>query len=967
MTAFSQSSLQPGKLVNLRGRDWIVLPSDDRDLLVIKPLGGSDDEITGIYLPLAIANDRPVDARFEAPTAADLGDISSARLLYDSARLAFRNGAGPFRALAKLSFRPRSYQMVPLIMALRQELVRLLIADDVGVGKTVEALLIVKELLERRKIKRFAVVCLPHLCEQWQAEIRAKLDMEAVIIRSNTQARLDRQIQGDTSVYDYYPYQVISIDFIKSDTRRDVFVEQCPELVIVDETHTCARPTGASDSQQQRYHLISRIAAKPGQQLIMLTATPHSGKPEEFQSLLGLLHSDFEFIDLPNSSQTQRRELARYFIQRKRGDVEKWMGEDTPFPERDAFEWPYELSTAYLHFFEEIIDFARRLIAADSGQERRQRVQYWTALALLRGVMSSPSAGVEMLNTRLTNLATAVGDEAAVTAAADAAQLELGDNPVRDTESGTESDNTPTHIVERNSWTQRQRQELREFAKQLEQLGNIKQDLKLASAELIIDDWLTSGFNPVVFCRYIATAKYIGEQLAPILKKKFPKLDLAVITSELPDELRKQRIEEMGKSPLRVLIATDCLSEGINLQEHFTGVLHYDLPWYPNRLEQREGRVDRFGQMAPKVKACLLYGADNPIDGVVLDVLLRKVREIKRATGINVPFPEDSQSIIDTITQALLLNPGRHIERKRVAKNQIEFDFGQFDEAVSARANVTRKIDEAAEREKASRSIFAQNAIKAQEIEADLREMDEAIGDPLVVENFVTSALNNLLGVQVDKDTKGYRVVLGNLPPQLRELLPDLRNSSQRDAIKVSFHSPTPEGYHYLGRNHRFVEQLCQLVMANTLARVDKRAARAAVVRSRQVSIKTTLLLFRCRNVIEQAKLNHQIVAEEMLLWGWRGTPQEKEFLDHAEAKALLTEARASSDISPQSRASFLENEHKLLDNLDDDFRLIAEQQSKRLVEAHERFSALMDKQRYQVVYPVLPMDLLGIYILLPE
>ncbi|MCW5886721.1 MAG: DEAD/DEAH box helicase [Anaerolineales bacterium] len=963
MTAFSHSSLQPGKLVSLRGRDWIVLPSDDRDLLVVKPLGGSDDEIAGIYLPLAIASDLPADARFEAPTAADLGDISSARLLYDSARLAFRNGAGPFRALAKLSFRPRSYQMVPLIMALRQESVRLLIADDVGVGKTVEALLIVKELLERRKIKRFAVVCLPHLCEQWQAEIRAKLDMEAVIIRSNTQARLDRQIQGDTSVYDYYPYQVISIDFIKSDTRRDVFVEQCPELVIVDETHTCARPTGASDSQQQRYHLISRIAAKPGQQLIMLTATPHSGKPDEFQSLLGLLHSDFEFIDLPNSSQAQRRELARYFIQRKRGDVEKWMGEDTPFPERDAFEWPYELSPAYLHFFEEIIDFARRLIVADSGQERRQRVQYWTALALLRGVMSSPSAGVEMLNTRLTNL----GDVADVSAATDVAQLEFGDNPVRDTESGTESDNTPTHIVERNSWTQRQRQELREFAKQLEQLGNIKQDLKLASAELIIDDWLTSGFNPVVFCRYIATAKYIGEQLAPILKKKFPKLDLAVITSELPDELRKQRIEEMGKSPLRALIATDCLSEGINLQEHFTGVLHYDLPWNPNRLEQREGRVDRFGQMAPNVKACLLYGADNPIDGVVLDVLLRKVREIKRATGINVPFPEDSQSIIDTITQALLLNPNRHIEKKHVSKNQIEFDFGQFDEAAAARANVTRKIDEAAEREKASRSIFAQNAIKAQEIEADLREMDEAIGDPLVVENFVTSALNNLLGVQVDKDTKGYRVVLGNLPPQLRELLPDLRNSSQRDAIKVSFHSPTPEGYHYLGRNHRFVEQLCQLVMANTLARVDKRAARAAVVRSRQVSIKTTLLLFRCRNVIEQAKLNHQIVAEEMLLWGWRGTPKEKEFLDHAEAKALLTEARASSDISPQSRASFLENEHKLLDNLDDDFRLIAEQQSKRLVEAHERFSALMDKQRYQVVYPVLPMDLLGIYILLPE
>jgi len=165
------AQLQPGKLVTLRGREWGVLPSDDPDnLLIVKPLGGSDEEVTGIYLPLDIYADRPVDARFAPPTSADLGDISTARLLYDSARLAFRNGAGPFRALAKLSFRPRAYQIVPLIMALRQDTVRLLIADDVGVGKTIEALLIVRELLQRRTIKRFAVVCLPHLCEQWQEE-----------------------------------------------------------------------------------------------------------------------------------------------------------------------------------------------------------------------------------------------------------------------------------------------------------------------------------------------------------------------------------------------------------------------------------------------------------------------------------------------------------------------------------------------------------------------------------------------------------------------------------------------------------------------------------------------------------------------------------------------------------------------------------------------------------------------------
>lgn len=949
-------ALQPGKLVSLRGRDWVVLPSADPELLVLKPLGGSEDEITGLYLPLG--GDQPQDARFAPPTSADLGDFSTARLLYDAARLAFRNGAGPFRCLAKLSFRPRSYQMVPLIMALRQDRTRLLIADDVGVGKTIESLLVVRELLERRKIKRFAVICLPHLCEQWQAEIRAKLDIEAVIIRSNTQARLDRQIHGDTSVYDYYPFQVISIDFIKSDVRRDVFIEQCPELVIVDEAHTCARPVGASASQQQRYHLVSRIAAKPDQHLLLLTATPHSGKSEEFQSLLGLLKPEFEPVDLPSASQTQRRELAKHFVQRKRGDVEKWLGEDTPFPERDAFELNYTLSPRYLKLFEELIDFSRKLIAPVKGGGQ-ERVHYWTALGLLRGVMSSPSAGVEMLNTRLLALAKAGHSESG------ASILDDTSNPVADTEFGHESDNAPTQVVERADWTDHQRRQLREFAERLPSLAGPEHDLKLSTTARQVTAWLTepTPFCPVVFCRYIETAKYVGEHLEPLLRKQFPKLDLQVITSELPDELRKQRIEVMGRSKLRVLVATDCLSEGINLQDQFTAVLHYDLPWNPNRLEQREGRVDRFGQTAPAVKACLLYGADNPIDGVVLDVLLRKVKEIKRSTGINVPFPEDSQNIIDTITQALLLNPNRTISTHQAAQGLL-FDFTDFEEAATAKEKITHKLDEAAAREKASRSIFAQHAIKAQEIEADLREVDEAIGDPRAVENFITSVLNNLLGVQVvpyGPSGKGYRLVTDNLAPALREVLP------AEDSLLVSFQSPTPEGFHYIGRNHPFVELLCQVVMANTIARQDKRAARAAVIRTLAVQSKTTLMLFRCRNVIEQSRSHHQIVAEEMLLWGWRGSPQQREFLDHISAKAILNEARASSDLSPQARASFLDNELALLDQVGEAFAEIAEAQSKRLVEAHERFSSLMEKQRFQVVYPVLPMDLLGIYVLLPE
>lgn len=958
---------QPGKLVSFRDREWVVLPSDDENLLVLKPLGGTEREIAGVYLPLGISHDLPKDAQFPPPSPPDIGDLSTAKLLYESARLAFRNGAGPFRALAKLSFRPRSYQLVPLIMALRQRTIRLLVADDVGIGKTVEALLLTRELMERGKIKRFAIVCLPHLCDQWQEEIRNKLDIEAVVIRSNTQARLDRQIQGDTSVYEFYPYQIISIDYIKSESRRDVFVQQCPELVIVDEAHSCAKPAGASLSQQQRYHLLSRLAGKSDQHLVMLTATPHSGKAEEFHSLLGLLKPEFEQLDLPNSTQQQRRELARHFIQRKRADVAKWLNEETPFPEREAFEWSYQLHKSYSEFFDDILDFARKLVAPSKDDPRApKRARYWTALALLRGVISSPATGISMLSTRLKNLDSTTAETAETQTTAES---DLRENPVSDTEQMALADLLPTQVIETADWTEHQKKQLRSFATKLESLTGPENDAKLENLAAIIEDWLSEGINPVVFCRYIPTAGYVGEHLRGMLSKAYPKADIQVVTSEEPDEVRRERIASMSHSKQRILIATDCLSEGINLQELFTGVVHYDLPWNPNRLEQREGRVDRFGQTAKVVKACLLYG-NNPVDGIVLEVLLRKVREIKKSTGINVPFPEDSQSIIDTITSALLLNPSKKVASSGES-NQISFDFVNLPEASDAKLAITRKIDEAAEREKVSRSIFAQNAIQAKDIEEDLKAVDEAIGSPQAVEEFVTNALQNLFGIQVLKDRKepGYSVVTTNFPAQLKGILPD------KDAINISFVSPTPKGFQYIGRNHKFVEQLCQLVMANTLARQDLRAARAAVIRTRSVAVKTTLLLFRCRNVIEQSKKASgdsrgrpsQIVAEEMLLWGWRGTPTKKEFLEHSEAKQLLTEARASSDMSAQSRANFLEIELRQLKELGKEFDSVAEVQAKRLVAAHERFSELVDKNKFQVVYPVLPMDLLGIYVLLPE
>jgi len=152
-----------GSLVHARGREWVVLPESEEDLLVLRPLGGTDDEIAGIHLRL----EEVKPASLSLPRPDDMGDYRSGRLLRDAIRLSFRNSAGPFRSFGRIACEPRPYQLVPLLMALRQDPIRMLIADDVGIGKTIEACLVARELLDRGEVQLLAVLCPPHLAEQW--------------------------------------------------------------------------------------------------------------------------------------------------------------------------------------------------------------------------------------------------------------------------------------------------------------------------------------------------------------------------------------------------------------------------------------------------------------------------------------------------------------------------------------------------------------------------------------------------------------------------------------------------------------------------------------------------------------------------------------------------------------------------------------------------------------------------------
>jgi SNF2 family DNA or RNA helicase len=950
---------KPGKLVKFRGRRCVVQPSSDSEIILLKPLGGTDDETISVFEPILQTFDKIEDDQFELPDKSDLDSFLTAKLLYDAARLSFRQVSGPFRCMGKLSFRPRSYQLVPLIMALKQSVTRLLVADDVGVGKTIEAILILRELLERGTIKSFAVLCPPHLCEQWQKELSDKIDIDAVIIRSSTVAGLERKIVGDDTlnVFNYYPYQVVSIDYVKNGSAKmPAFLKDVPDLVIVDEAHTCTKNLDfkKAGQSQQRYELLEKIAKKEQQHLLLLTATPHSGKDGEFKSLLGLVNAEFETYDFADLETSEKRKVAAHFIQRKRKNIEKWLDEETPFPKRTTEELPYTLtaSSDYYKLYQDVLKFARG-ISTEGVTENKARIKYFAALSLLRGVMSSPAAGFEMLQKRKSKIVEP--DE--ITAD------DVKDNPIVE-KWDEQSDSEQIEIIDRAGLSESEWNILHRLAQKAAELTSIQKDQKIKLGAEQIKLWINKGQSPIVFCRFIATAQYV----AKILKEYLPKdVDVRAITSELSDEERREKIDEMAKSPKRVLVATDCLSEGINLQDKFNAILHYDLPWNPNRLEQREGRVDRYGQPGwidkngnhqNTIDVKVLFGEDNPMDVVVLKIIIEKIQRIQSTSGVSIALADDNRSVMDKVLKEVLLNPEK--AQNKFSK-QIRIDFGSSPELDELDVEITNEIEAAREKAEKIRSIFAHESIMPDDVKKDLHEVDEAIGDVATLEEFVLAAAK-LLGANFDKIQGGYIFKKLNMDDWMASAL------GLGDKIHISFQSPTPQGFRYIGRNHRFVEQLCHRIIANSLDKERKgnKAARASVFRTDAVNTQTTLIQFRVRNVIREVSKQHEMVSEEMFLWGYEQTADGIHALDIDQCKTLLHTSSAL-DISIERQGIIFDKELHHFEELHPDFIAVVAKRSYELVNAHTRFAKYIGAKRFEAVTPVLPPDILGVYVLIPN
>src|SRR5579875_3520004 len=828
-------SFAVGTLVKARGREWVVLPSPEERLLLVRPLGGTEDEVTGIYLPL-----EPVEsAAFAPPDPSQSGDYSSCRLLRDAVRLGFRASTGPFRSFAHIAVEPRPYQLVPLLMALKLAPVRLLIADDVGIGKTIEAALIARELLDRGEVERMAVLCPPHLVEQWQEELQEKFHIEAEIVLPSTVSQLERACAPGQSLFERYPFVVVSIDFVKAERRRDEFLRTCPELVIVDEAHTCTFSGEGRGSHHQRYTLVRRLADNPARHLILVTATPHSGKEDAFRSLLTFLNADFANLpaDLTGvAHEKERRKLAEYFVQRRRADIRAYLDTETPFPRREESEQTYKLTPEYRRLLEKVLRYARETVIDPRNPDRRsQRVRWWSALALLRSLASSPAAAIATLRNRAAVAESETAEEAD----------EIGRHLVLDLVEGETVeglDLVPGSDYEGEPSEQKARRRLLEMAREAEELKGAK-DEKLQKMLKLIPSLLHDGYQPIVFCRFIPTAEYVAQALREVLPVD---VQVTAVTGLLPPAEREQRILALGRSPRRVLVCTDCLSEGINLQMYFSAVVHYDLSWNPTRHEQREGRIDRYGQPEPTVRIVNYYGSDNPIDGIVLDVLLRKHRTIRNSLGISVPVPVDAEQVIEAVFEGLVLreHAGHGLQAQMMLPGLDDLVYG-----AQQKNELFAQWEAASLREKRSRTMFAQETIKVDEVAKELRAVQAAIGSGVDVESFTTTALKACKASVTHNANGAYTCDISETPRALRD---GIGRPTREDARFVArFALPVRDGELYLNRTHPLIEVLASYVMDTALdPQSDPRnaiARRCGVVRTGQVTRRTTLLLVRRR------------------------------------------------------------------------------------------------------------------------
>ena len=626
-----------------------------------------------------------------------------------------------------------SYQLVPLLKALRMPCVNLLIADDVGLGKTVEAGLILSELLLRRRIQRVLVLTPASLRRQWQEELRDKFSLRFEVVDRQGTERLRRRLGMDASPWRSFSRIVASYHYLRQPDVLEQFVSACrtPEgsphlpwdLLIVDECHNLMPSPFGEDSELCR---MLRLVAPQFEHRLFLSATPHNGHTRSFTGLLELL-DPVRFTRSSEMSAAMRGRVEEVVVRRLERDINA----KSPVPRFCTRHPPSALpldsdprEARLSAVFDAFRDAVRALVSA--GTKPRRRAGTFAVEILGKRLLSCPTAFAEFWSRARQGFAEQkAAAETELAAAERALRQETGDD--REAEQRGATAATVVGAWLRN-FVDEVGEEIAGIERALEALGfafdgaPITDQTPLADARFdalvaLIERLLRAGgeFRAderlVVFTEYKTTLDYLARRL----RECYPADSVLTLFGaggpDGMDETGREHVKAAFNDPVstvRVLVATDAASEGLNLHRTARYLLHYDCPWNPSRLEQRNGRLDRYGQA--RDVTVHHFVSDGDPDLRFLDHVIRKADEIREDLGsVNEVFDRAAHRCL--------------IRGEDAASVRAELDRG----IDSARGNVVLEADAAVATAEDDAGEAELLDVMATEIERSLEEKQEEL------------------------------------------------------------------------------------------------------------------------------------------------------------------------------------------------------------------------------------------------
>lgn len=525
----------------------------------------------------------------------------------------------PFRSGVDLE----DYQLDPVARAIQMPRVSLLVADDVGLGKTIEAGLVAQELIIRHRARKILIICPAALQVQWRDQMRDKFGLEFRIIDSKSLHDLRKERGLYVNPWTHFPRLITSIDFLKRERPLRLFSEVLPpegqspyprkfDLLILDEAHNIA-PSGrgkyATDSQRT---LALRRLAPHFEHKLFLSATPHNGYRESFSALLELLDNQ----RFARGVEPDHEQLNAIMVRRLKSELPpRWNGAPR-FPKRDIkpIEVAYTQQERDIHQALQQYSEQRITHASDSGE---QYATEFVAKLLKKRLFSSPSAFFTTLS-KHENALTEAKRHTTVTRRPSMGILRSKVEQLEEENDNDESlaDATNEALEAVALLFREPTQQEQALLRQMHEWAEHAHHRPDSKAQRLID-WLHQTVKPggkwshervIIFTEYRDTQHWLHDLLAHEgFAEKGPDGEKRLLTlyggmnTEERERIKAAFQADPADASVRILLATDAASEGIDLQNHCSRLIHYEIPWNPNRLEQRNGRIDRHGQRADQV------------------------------------------------------------------------------------------------------------------------------------------------------------------------------------------------------------------------------------------------------------------------------------------------------------------------------------------------------------------------------